>query len=337
MISLKKDATARYRFIDMRLRMKSKPAPTLQDLIDYVSSKIGKTCSMRVIQNDIYNMRYDEGLGFEAPIAYDRYKKAYYYTEENYSIDKIALNEEDLFGLDLAINILQQFKDVPAIKQFEDAIARIASSVKQSRTVHTEQNKILLVNKPNKYAGVQYMQDIVDSIREKTELQITYQSFTKPKPRIHTIQPYFVKEYNGRLYLIANDIAPGKMPKLLTFAFDRLVNVFTTTKKFKEEKVNTQDFYNNVLGVSYADSKPEKIVLRVNKQQLLYLKTQPIHSSQKVNKESDEGGEVELTIGVNTELRMLLLSFGANMEVLEPPYLREEIKSTLNVAIKQYK
>ena len=75
-----KNASARYRLIDIRINMKQKNVPSLQDLVDFVSEKIGEKVSVSSIQKDIYAMRYDESLGFLAPIEYDNYKKGYVYT-----------------------------------------------------------------------------------------------------------------------------------------------------------------------------------------------------------------------------------------------------------------
>ena len=54
---------------------------------------------------------------------------------------------------------------------------------------------------------------------------------------------YFIKEYDARLYLIANDIAAGKAPKFLTFSFDRMQKVTDTYDSFKEEFVDKVNYF----------------------------------------------------------------------------------------------
>jgi predicted DNA-binding transcriptional regulator YafY len=331
-----KEAYQRYKLIDARLRLKSKAAPSLQDLLDYVNTKVGGNVSQRTIQKDVQNMRYDTALGFNAPIEYDRMKKSYSYSDAEFSIDKISLSDEDLFGLDVALNILQQFKEIPAIKMFEDAILRMSSSVKKSKEQIVSGNSMLLMDHPNKYAGVQHMEYIVDAIRDKTELQVMYQSFTKPAPKKHYLQPYFIKEYHGRLYMIANDVAPGKMSKLLIFSFDRIKEIFCTTKVFKEEKIDKQNFFANTLGISNSDTKPEKIVLCFDKSQANYLKTQVLHSSQKIVEETDKDITVELQLVQNYELKMLVLGFGSKVKVKAPETLVNFIKSEIETARLKY-
>jgi predicted DNA-binding transcriptional regulator YafY len=335
-MSFNKEAYSRYKLIDARLRIKSKPAPTLQDLIEYVSEKLGQTVATRTLQKDLFVMRNDQALAFNAPIVFDRLKKAYSYTDPNFSIDKIALSEEDLFGLDLALNILQQFKEIPAIKIFEDAIYRMATSVKKSKEQIDSNKSMLLLNHPNKYAGVQYMQDIVDAIRDKTELRITYQSFSKPMPKQHTVQPYFIKEYSGRLYLIANDIAPGKMPRLLIFSFDRIQNMLPTMTKFKEEKVDSHNFFANTLGISNSDAIPETIILAFDATQGGYIKSQPLHHSQIITSETNTEIIISLKLVINFELKMMILGFGSKVKVLAPKALATNIVEEIGAMQKKY-
>ncbi len=116
------------------MTIRQKPAPTLQELVDYVSEKLGTPVSVSSIQKDIYAMRYDASLGFNAPIEYSQEKRGYIYTDPDYSINKIPLSEEDLQGLEMAIGILEQFKGIPAIGLFEDSITKLATAVKHSRS-----------------------------------------------------------------------------------------------------------------------------------------------------------------------------------------------------------
>ncbi len=321
-----KDAYSRYKLLDQRIRNTRKTAPTLEDLVEFVSDKLGKTVSVSSIQKDIKAMRYDENLGFLAPIAYDLRKKAYCYTDPGYSIEQMNLSEEDLQGLETAIGILQQFKSLPAIKFFEESISRMAASVKKNREATASKENYFLLDRPLRYIGAQHMSSIVDAIRDKRVLRIEYQSFNKPTAKNHTVHPYFIKEYSGRLYLIANDVAPGKAAKFLTFSLDRMVAVKDTYDSFEEQYVDKTEYFNNTLGISYVDGTPEKVVLQYAPSQAGYLTTQPIHHSQKTLKNTDKEFTIELTLVINPELKMRILSSGSQVKVLQPASLQAFIK-----------
>ena len=128
---LNREAYTRYRLIDMRLR--KKPYPHLEELIWYLNEKLDKAVSKRTVQMDFQEMRQNQNLNFNAPIVYDKTEKTYRYGDEKYSIHNLPVSADELHGLDFAISILDQFKHLPAIKEFEDAIRRIASTVKENK------------------------------------------------------------------------------------------------------------------------------------------------------------------------------------------------------------
>jgi len=317
------------------MTIRQKPAPSLQEIVNYVSEKMGSPISVASIQKDIYAMRYDESLGFNAPIEYDQEKKGYVYTDPNYSISHIPVSEEDLQGLEIAIGILEQFKNIPAIKVFEDAINKIASSVKQSRE-KAGGGSILLLDRPKRYQGIEYMNDIVEAIHGKNVLRINYQPFTKTEAKKHTVHPYFIKEYNGRMYLIGKDIHPVKESKFLTFAFDRMSDVIKMNQTFREEEMDKENYFHAAIGISLPDSKPEKIVLQFDPLQASYLKSQPLHHSQQIIKETKNEFTLSVELVINYELRSLLQSFGNKVKVMKPASLALEMKQVAERMLANY-
>jgi predicted DNA-binding transcriptional regulator YafY len=317
-----KDAYSRYKLIDARLRSTTKPQPTLADLVDYVSDKLGKQVSVRTLQTDIYHMRYDEQLAYHAPIAYDKGTRRYRYDVAGYSIDKMPLGEEDLLGLDIAVGILHQFKDLPALRQFEDAITRIATTLKRNLD-DAHSKPFLKLDRPAAYKGIEYLQLLVDAIQEHRVLKLAYQSFARSEPKEHRIQPYFIKEYKGRLYLVAMDVAAGKMPKMLMFALDRFAKLQETYDRFKPDNIDTENYFKYTLGVSYTSNEPQDIRLRFAAGQAAYVRSQPIHHSQEIISDKDAYTDIALRLVINTELKMIIAEYGSGVEVLAPPALRE--------------
>jgi predicted DNA-binding transcriptional regulator YafY len=327
-----KDAYTRYKLIDQRIQSSRRAAPKLQDIVDYVADKLGKSVSVSSIQKDIEAMRYDKNLAFHAPIVYDRPTRTYKYSQSDYSIDRMDISEEDLQGLQTAIGILEQFKGLPSIKYFEEAIAKISASVKKNSQANKE--NIFLLDRPNKYLGAAHMAAIVEAIQEKRVLKILYQSFNKPTAKPHTVHPYFIKEYNARLYLIANDVAPGKAAKFLTFGFDRITEVKNTYDSFEGQYIDKENYFTNALGISYVDGSPQKIVLSYVPTQAGYLKTQPIHHSQKILVDNDKEFRIELLLVTNPELQMRILSSGGNVKVIEPKALKTFVQDEAKKMLK---
>lgn len=304
---------------------RQKKAPTLREIVDYVSEKLEQSVSVSCIQKDLYAMRYDESLGYRAPIEWDAMKRGYVYTEENFSIQNIPVSEEDLQGLEMAVGLLEQFKNIPAIHIFEDAITRIGLAVKQNRS-KSQTDSILILDRPKRYMGIEYMADIVEAIRNKRVLRIMYKPFGKEEGKKHTVHPYFVKEYNGRMYLIGKDIHPTKESKFLTFAFDRILDVVTMQHVFQEEEVDKENYFRSAIGISLPNDTPEYIELEYDKLQANYIKSQALHHSQQVVYEDESVMRASYRLVVNYELISTLLSMGDKVRVIKPLHLRHTLR-----------
>ena len=105
-----KNALIRYRVIDRCLRNRYRRW-AIEDLVDacsealYDMEGIRKGISLRTVQADIQMMRSDK-LGYNAPIeVYDQ--KYYRYADQNYSIDKALLEEEDIRLIEKAIALIE--------------------------------------------------------------------------------------------------------------------------------------------------------------------------------------------------------------------------------------
>jgi predicted DNA-binding transcriptional regulator YafY len=329
---LNRDAFTRYRLIDERLRRK--PNPTLEALINHVSEQLDKPVSKRTVQLDLQEMRYSQSLKFEAPIIFDRVNRSYAYSDAGYSINNLPVTADDLHGLEFAISLLDQFKGLPAIKEFEEAIMKIAETVRFNKQSRGETN-IIQFDRPNSYRGIEYIEPIVKAIREKRRIKLSYQKFDDQSTKEHIIEPYVVREFKSRFYLIGNVIA-GKTHKVKTYAFDRFVDVQITDTTFSGGEFDSEKYFQNVFGITEGDNKAETVLLSFSPTQGKYVQSQPLHHSQQVVKETDTECRISLQVMINTELVMQLLSYGSGVQVLKPASLAEKIKSELKKSISQY-
>jgi predicted DNA-binding transcriptional regulator YafY len=77
------------------------------------------------------------------------------------------------------------------------------------------------------------------------------------------------------------------------------------------------------------------VILRFNKEQAPYIKTKPIHPTQKIKK-IESGIEVKINVIINFELERLILSFGESVKVVFPGSFRKRIEGKLRLALQQY-
>lgn len=332
LMPLNREAYTRYRLIDIRLR--KKPYPHLDELIWFLNEKLDKAVSKRTVQMDLQEMRQNQNLNFNAPIFYDKTEKIYRYSDEEYSIHNLPVSADELHGLDFAISILDQFKHLPAIKEFEDAIRRIGSTVKENKEARGESDHIQL-DKPFIIKGIEFVEPVLRAISERRVLKFKYQKHGSDDVSENFLQPYLIKEAKNFWYVIGKRINK-KEHKVLTFALDRIHEMQLTDEIFSEEKIDKKNFFKNVVGVTLGEGKPEKVILSFTALQGKYIKTIPIHASQKIIKDTKSELKISLELVINHELKMQLLSYGQNVKVLQPKALVEEIKSEAKKMVKLY-
>lgn len=126
--------------------------------------------------------------------------------------------------------------------------------------------------------------------------------------------------------------------RIATFALERISLLKTLEKRFKlKETFSRKDYFKYSFGITVINGyKPEQIVLKFNIKQGLYIKAQPIHSTQKIVKETKNEIQIAITVIPSYELTSQILSYGNDVELLKPKYLRNVIKAQLEYSIKNY-
>lgn len=187
-----------------------------------------------------------------------------------------------------------------------------------------------------KSTGNQNFHGILHAIKNRKQIIITYQSYWQDESSDKTLEPYLLKEFKNRWYIIANDINKNE---LRTYGLDR-ITVFDISKKTFKYPANfiPKEHFKNSFGIIKNDSgKPvQEVVLRFSAQQGKYIKSLPLHPSQRIISDNAEGLIIKLQIYVTFDFEMELLSFGPSVEVLEPAFLRESIKEKLKSALILY-
>jgi len=68
-----------------------------------------------------------------------------------------------------------------------------------------------------------------------------------------------------------------------------------------------------------------RIQIKFIPEQAPYIKTKPLHGSQRIISENEDGLIIQIEVIPNYELESLILSFGDSCEVISPTFLRQKI------------
>ncbi len=287
------------------------------------------TFSKRTIQKDLSIMRSDI-LGYNAPIAVD--KGHYYYSDPHYSIRNCTLNQYEIQHIQLAIKTLRKFNGATILSGLEGILQKLESNVHLKNKKELE--SVIDFEKTPIAQGYEWIDILVKHILNKEVLNIKYRRYAQPISKEHEIHPYLLKEYRNRWYLLGLNSKHGVLQML---ALDRIESIVANSSTYRQDqKPDSDAFFKDTLGISVSYKEKIKVELQFSPSQAFYIKTQPIHHSQHIVAESEEGLVISLDVIESYELNSIILSYGNDVEVVSPPALRKQILSILKETVKKY-
>lgn len=325
----------RYRAIDRCLRSKHGKF-FIEDLCKACDDALYDAYAERVsiqrrqIYNDLNYLESD--AGYRAIIERLRDGKRIYfrYRDPNFSIDKMPLTDDEIDQLKETIFMLNRFKGMPHFEWMEEMLSTLTDKFHLNGTTESvigfEQNIDL--------KGIEYITPLFEAIVNKQVLSIRYKSFKANKPITCEIHPYFLKQYNNRWFLFGWNTEFGD---ITNFALDRIESVspMLGDYKSKPEELDFDEYFDDIVGVTIPkDKRIEHIVMRVAPDRYPYIKNKPLHLTQHNN---DKEFRISIDVIPNNELIALLLSFGSQLEVLEPQSVRDMMREHVKTMNKFYK
>ncbi len=309
----------------------------IEDLIEACNNAIYEFTGVqdgvkrRQILYDIIFMESEQGWSIPLDKIKDGKRVFYRYSDKKFSIRNQAINESEATQIKETLTILNRFKGMPQFDWIEEILIRLESSfnLKSSTLpiVSFEQNPYL--------KGLNFFSDLFNAIHYKKVLDISYQGFKQDKSVKMIIHPYFLKQYNNRWFLFSLNEATNSISNL---ALDRIIDIKETRRKFIEnETIDFEEYFEDIVGVTVYDNiKPTKVIIEISNDLYPYIKSKPIHGSQKIKGNSEKGVLIELFLQINYEFISLIFSYGEDLKVVEPEELKTIIKTKAEKLIQIY-
>ena len=245
---------------------------------------------------------------------------------------------EEMFGVviecDKSRGYIYYIKNPEVLMQnpYAQLLLRKYSVPQDFTTFNMMRDRILLEEIPH---GTTYFDDVVMSMRTNTELIIDYQRYEGQRETL-TIQPYFMKVYNRRWYVLGYIKETESIRHL---ALDRFIDLKKTYVKFALPKdFIPRKYYDHVVGIYVNEDLPVvNLKIRVYGVQTEYMRMLPLHKSQREGASKyGEFAEFSYRVCLTPELKSKILALGSDVEVLEPAEYREEIKKEISLMINRY-
>lgn len=348
----KSEAVLRYEVIDRCLTNIYKRFPSMEDLLYKCERELKRSYTVHTIQRDIHAMKFDETLGYMAPIKFSKQNNGYYYDDDNYTIRTFGINEKEIEAIELAAGVLHHFKGIKVNDTYNHAVDKLFSSLDIKKSSKEESLAHAIQPEETTYMrGMEHFEILINSIKKKIPVSFIHYSYERKSFKTIIIHPYLLKESNKRWYLVGYS---EEHKEIRYFGLDRIYDPILIDKEFvSNNKNDLRNLFNNKIGINQikfleknnfsltgdesASEKLEDIKIWVSKEMANYIKSMPLHASQ-VIREQDEGDLIiNLNLVPTLELISLILSYGQHMCVLKPNWLKEEIIKVLQNSAEQYK
>ena len=197
---------------------------------------------------------------------------------------------------------------------------------------HRLKQRILFEDIPS---GKQYLSSIIEAMLENRIIEITYQSYWKEKPNTFNIEPYCLKVFKQRWYIVARS---PYYDTIMIYALDRIHKLQITDIPFVySSNFDPQSYFDFSFGIIVDENcDTEKIRIKIYGKKCQYIKALPLHHSQSEVEATNSYSVFEYLLKPTYDFCQELLSHGDEIEILSPISLREQIKEIVKNMSKYY-
>ena len=191
-------------------------------------------------------------------------------------------------------------------------------------------DKVLLEDIPS---GREWLEPILKALQDNLQIELEYENFFGVR-FTGKVCPLCVKLFKRRWYVLCE---VGKDRKRI-FSLDRMKSLVLTDNKFIYPKgFIPADYFHDVFGiVAGTGGKVENIVIRTYDELPGYLRSLPMHHSQREIKSNAEYTDFSLRLRPSFDFIQELLLHRDQLEVLSPPTLRDEIAEIISKMKNHY-
>jgi predicted DNA-binding transcriptional regulator YafY len=297
----KRESIARYSLILKKLR--KKPA-SFKEIAAYLQQEselqdYNFNVSLRTFQRDIDDIR----SLYNIDIRYDFSKKFYQIDSEM----KQEINERIFEAFD-TFSLMKMEERLSGLMLFENRVPK----------------------------GTEHLFGLIHAIKNSHRVAFNYSKFWDNEVTVRVVEPYAVKEFKNRWYLLAKDKNDSKIK---SYGLDRIDELEIRKEKFTADNhFDAVEHFRHCFGIIVPENKePQEVILDFDPNYGNYIKTMPIHWSQEIISDNDKVLRIKLNIFITRDFITELMSYGSRVKVLAPDELKSELIEMIKMSLKQYR
>ncbi|MGN0033401.1 MAG: helix-turn-helix transcriptional regulator [Candidatus Limimorpha sp.] len=189
----------------------------------------------------------------------------------------------------------------------------------------------------------EHLFNVIDAIKKKVKIEITYIEHHSNKQSTLTIAPYCVKLFHQRWFILGNlkdtFIKDDVSNSLSVFSLNQIVEMKPTNIKFElHEGFDAREYFSDSYGIIVDERlKPQSILVRAFGIEVQNLREIPLHHSQKEIQITEQYSDFEFKIRPTTDFKTELFRRCNRLKVIKPKSIALEIKEMLSEAMELYR
>ncbi len=275
--------------------------PSMSDLLTYLTDKDLQPTE-RTLQRDLKTLR---DLCF-IEIKYNRFHNGY------------CIDEESKAEFDNWMQVFELFNTARIINE---------TLVKSSGNIdYIDFDRTTMRMDP------EILKDLLQAVIDRHVVQFTHYSYWREEERTMVLHPHLLKQYQNRWYVF------GCLPDgaFRSFGIDRIKGLQVLPEVFKPKMKRPKEQFDHVIGLVYEGEQVEEVVLSYDPFQGNYIKSQPLHASQKILLDDEKELRISIRVIPNYELEEQILKQGERVKVISPEWLKQGVIDRLREALGQY-
>lgn len=257
------------------------------------------------------------------------------FSQRTFHRDKIEI--EELFGVDIVYDIAKKGYYIDCEMPYQNTSLliesyRIINSLEQFKEIRQ------YISTGFYNTGSEHISSILYAIKNRNTIGFSYYKYVGDNLSQREIDPYFIKEFKFRWYVIGKD---RKDKQIKIFALERIqtntliINSNTTYQI--PRNIDSDSFFDDTFGIfKLQEVAPEIVELSFNPLKGKFIKSVPLHKSQKVLIDNEIEFRIQLKLQITHDFLMEILSHGSDVLVLKPASLIQRIKTELEKSLKYY-
>ncbi|MEW6522709.1 MAG: transcriptional regulator [Bacillota bacterium] len=293
--------------------------------------------STRTVERDLEFLRDS----LHAPLQFSHRRRGYFYSDQSFTLPQLLMSEGELLLVLLSFRLLAQFRGTPYHDRLVKALHKVTLLLSDQVTV--DPNTILgevsfhvdpLRGNEASVAGV--FSVISQAIKERETLDLWYAAASTGEKSRRMVDPYHLRFVEGAWYAIAHC---HLRQTVRIFALDRVEDVRPTGAHFQIPTTFSLDEF-LAPSLRMEAGLPTRVAVKFDAWVARWIRERVWHDSQTIEELPDGNLILRMTVALNPggfgEVKRWVLQYGSHAEVLEPQWLREEIRKEVTGACRLY-